>query len=77
MAEVSPVGMFSIDSEGLLLEANDRWFEMTGHPRDSAYEMSWMEVIKETSVPIMEDGWKRLTVDHMPWSAELVRLTTQ
>lgn len=39
MAEVSPVGMFSIDTDGVLLEANDRWFEMTGHPRDTTHAM--------------------------------------
>jgi PAS domain S-box-containing protein len=72
MAEVSPVGMFSIDADGVLLEANDRWFEMTGHPRDDIYAMSWMELIHETSISAMEEGWKRLTVDELPWSAELV-----
>lgn len=71
IAEVSPVGMFSIDPEGLLLEANDRWFEMTGHARDGAYDMSWMDTILESSRPIMEKGWERLTVDRLPWSAEL------
>jgi len=75
MAEVSPVGMFSIDVDGVLLEANDRWFEMTGHPRDDLYAMSWMELIHESSVPVMEAGWGRLTVDELPWSAELVSLT--
>jgi PAS domain-containing protein len=74
MAEISPVGMFSIDVEGVLLEANDRWFEMTGHPRDDVYAMSWMELIHESSVPAMEAGWERLTVDELPWSAELVSL---
>jgi PAS domain-containing protein len=72
MAELSPVGMFQVDADGVLLEANDRWFEMTGHPRDDIYQMSWMELIHETSIPVMEMGWKRLTVDKLPWSAELV-----
>jgi PAS domain S-box-containing protein len=72
MAEVSPVGMFSIDSKGLLLEANDRWFEMTGHSHDTAYEMSWMETIMDSSKPVLEKGWERLTVDRLPWSGELV-----
>ncbi len=74
MAEISPVGMFSIDVDGVLLEANERWFEMTGHPRDDIYAMSWMELIDESSVPAMEAGWARLTVDELPWSAELVSL---
>jgi PAS domain-containing protein len=72
IAEVSPVGMYSIDADGVLLEANDRWFEMTGHPRDTISAMSWMDTIHEDSVPVMEDGWRRLSVDELPWSAELV-----
>lgn len=67
--------MFSIDPDGLLLEANDRWFEITGHTRDSVYDMSWMETILDNSRHIMEKGWERLTVDRLPWSAELVRST--
>lgn len=74
IAEVSPVGMFSIDPKGLLLEGNDRYFEMTGHPRDGAYEMSFLEPVKESSMPMVEEGWKRLTVDRLPWSGELVIL---
>jgi PAS domain-containing protein len=71
IAEVSPVGMYSIDSQGLLLEANDRWFEMTGHSRDSAFNMSWVETIHENSLSIVEKGWKRLVEDQLPWSSEL------
>lgn len=72
IAEVSPVGMFSIDADGVLLEANDRWFEMTGHSRDNVAAMSWMELFHENSVSVMEDGWRRLTIDELPWSTELV-----
>jgi PAS domain-containing protein len=72
VAEVSPVGMFSVSADGVLLEANDRWFEMTGHSRDTFFPMSWMEAIHEDSNPVAEAGWRRLTVDELPWSAELV-----
>jgi PAS domain-containing protein len=72
IAEVSPVGMSSIDVDGSVLDANDRWYEMTGHPRDDKYPMSWMETIHETSVAAMRGGWRRLTVDELPWSAEIV-----
>jgi PAS domain S-box-containing protein len=71
IAEVASVGMFSIEPNGLLLGANDRWFEMTGHPRDRVYEMSFMETIAESSRQAMEMGWRRLTIDGMPWSGEL------
>ncbi|KAH8678914.1 hypothetical protein BGZ60DRAFT_370994 [Tricladium varicosporioides] len=71
MAELSPVGMFSVDIDGDLLEANDRWYEMTGYPRDSHGVMSWMSTFHEISVPIMEMGWQRLIGDRISWSAPL------
>lgn len=71
IAEVSPVGMFSIDSAGLLLEGNDRYFEITGHPRDKIFAMSWVETVDEESVDTALKGWRVLTEDEAPWSAEL------
>jgi PAS domain S-box-containing protein len=71
MTELSPLGMFLVSPEGVLREANDRYYEMTGHPRDGAYEMSWMEQIMESSKPKMAAGWNQLTVDHLPWTGEL------
>ena len=63
--------MFSIDPEGLLLEANDRWFEMIGHPPNSAYNFSWMEFFMEGSREFLDQGWSRLAQDGMSWSGEL------
>lgn len=71
MTELSPLGMFLVSPEGVLREANDRWFEMTGHPREATYEMSWMEQIEERSRKTMEEGWQRMIVDHQPWTGEL------
>ncbi|RDW80496.1 hypothetical protein BP5796_05194 [Coleophoma crateriformis] len=71
MAEVSPVGMFSIDPQGLLLEANDRWFHMTAHPMNTTYAKSWMDVVMDESRPDVEYGWQRLTVQKLPWECEL------
>lgn len=71
MTELSPLGMFLISPEGVLREANDRFFEMTGLPRDSQYELSWMDFIMETSIKTMEDGWHRLANEHHAWSGEL------
>jgi len=63
--------MFSIDPNGLLLEANDRWFEMTGHPPNSAYNLSWMELFIDSNRGCMEEAWRRLSHDGMHWSGEL------
>ncbi|KAK8124014.1 hypothetical protein PG999_003932 [Apiospora kogelbergensis] len=71
MTELSPLGMFLVDSDGVLREGNDRYFEMTGHPRENLYEMSWMEQIAESSMKAMQDGWRRMAVDRSPWSGEL------
>ncbi|KAI9150441.1 Hybrid signal transduction histidine kinase K [Paramyrothecium foliicola] len=71
MTELSPLGMFLISPEGVLREANDRFYEMTGHTRDSQYEMSWMDFIIEDSKETMEKGWRRLVQEHVPWSGEL------
>lgn len=70
MAELSPVGMFSMAADGLILEANDRWFEITGHPREMN-AMSWMNCLKDSSLSDMEIGWQRLTEKQLPWSGEL------
>lgn len=71
MTELSPLGMFLISPEGVLREANDRFFEMTGLPRDSQYELSWMDFIMESSMKVMEDGWQKLANEHHAWSGEL------
>jgi PAS domain S-box-containing protein len=71
MTELSPLGMFLISPEGVLREANDRFYEMTGHTRDSQYEMSWMDFILESRHKVMEEGWRLLVEEHLPWSGEL------
>lgn len=71
MTELSPLGMFLISPEGVLREANDRFFEMTGLPRTSQHELSWMDFIMEGSIKTMEDGWHRLVNEHQAWYGEL------
>jgi PAS domain S-box-containing protein len=71
MTELSPVGMFLISPDGVLREGNDRYYEMTGHPRDVADEKSWMEHVEENSKKVVEDGWNQLIVERIPWQAEL------
>ena len=71
MTALSPLGMFYIDPDGLLLEGNDRYFEMTGHSRENNYKMSWMDHVAEGSKQTMELGWHKLVVDRVPWSGEL------
>jgi hypothetical protein len=56
MAEISSVGMHSMAADGTLLEANDRWFEMTGHPRDLNDPMSFMGLVDDSSIEELEKG---------------------
>jgi PAS domain S-box-containing protein len=72
--QVSPVGMYSIDTAGLILEANPRYWEMTGHPKDKVFAMSWMSTLHDDSVEESKEGWRKLTVEHIPWTAELVSI---
>ncbi|KAH8197320.1 hypothetical protein TruAng_008524 [Truncatella angustata] len=71
MTEQSPLGMFLFDPDGILSEGNDRYYEMTGHPRNANHAMSWMEQVESSSLKDCEEGWQRMIVDHQPWSAEL------
>lgn len=71
MTALSPLGMFNISPEGVIREANDRYFEMTGHSRANLYEFSFIEHLMETSRKTMMDGWHRMVVDHLPFTGEL------
>ncbi|KAK8137342.1 hypothetical protein PG984_005282 [Apiospora sp. TS-2023a] len=71
MTELSPLGMFLVDTDGVLREGNDRYFEMTGHPRENLWEMSWMEQIAESSKKHMQNGWHQMVVERTPWSGEV------
>lgn len=70
MTELSPLGMFLTSPEGILREANDKFYEMTGHTRDTHEDMAWVDLMG-TSGSIMEEGWHRLTQEMLPWSGEV------
>jgi hypothetical protein len=46
---------------------------LIGHSKTIIYAMSWMETVHENSLPLVHDLWKKLTVDQVPWSGEVVR----
>ncbi|CAJ2501110.1 Uu.00g039630.m01.CDS01 [Anthostomella pinea] len=71
MTELSPLGMFLIDPDGVLREGNDRYFEMTGHPRHEKSEKSWRWQIEDSSLETSETAWHTMAVDHQPWTGEL------
>ncbi|KAF1927776.1 aerobic respiration control sensor protein arcB [Didymella exigua CBS 183.55] len=60
MTELSPLGMYLFDPDGMLLEGNDRYFEMTGHPREGCKEFSFLELMAEESKGPCQDMWDDL-----------------
>ena len=60
MAELSPLGMFYIDPNGVRLEANDRWYEMTGHSRNHMHEFAWLDDIVESSIEAAQEQLESL-----------------
>jgi len=71
MFKMSSVAIFSIDSEGLVVEANDRWYDMTGQSREETYKYSLMDLATDESRPLAIEGWHQMSVDGMPWSSEI------
>lgn len=53
MTELSPMAMFHFDELGNVLWANERWFDLTQHPRDSFHPLSWYNVIHEGDHALM------------------------
>ncbi|KAF3009845.1 hypothetical protein E8E13_010470 [Curvularia kusanoi] len=60
MTELSPLGMYFFSPEGMLLEANERYFDMTGHPRDGHKEFTFLEIIADESVETCQEMWNEL-----------------
>lgn len=61
MTELSPMAMFHFDELGNVLYANETWFELTEHPRDAFYPLSWYNVIHEGDHEVMDREWAKLT----------------
>ena len=71
MTEFSPLGMYLYSPDGVLLEANDRYYEMTAYPRDSQDEKAFLHLVAEGSRQTALDTWRDMTTDFQPRSAEL------
>ena len=71
MTEFSPLGMFLISPDGVLLEANDRYYEMTNHP-NASYAMSFMETVAESNASVALGMWHQLTVEREPVAGDLL-----
>lgn len=61
MTELSPMAMFHFDELGNVLYANETWFDLTQHPRDSFHPLSWYDVIHKDDHALMDREWAKLT----------------
>lgn len=61
MTEMSPMAMFHFDELGNVLYANEMWFDLTQHPRDSFHPLSWYDVIHPDDHALMDREWAKLT----------------
>jgi PAS domain-containing protein len=71
MTELSPLGMSLFNPNGVLLEANDRYYEMTGQPRDADLPFAWLDFIAEGSKPVAMRLWDRVKTEMKPVQEEL------
>lgn len=71
IAEASPVGMFSVTDTGIILEGNDRFFDITGLRRDELTEISWEAVYTPNSMALIRENCAKLHNEGAKWSAEL------
>lgn len=60
MTELSPLGMYLFNPEGMLLEANDRYFDLTGHAREGYKEYSFLSIMAEESIGPCQELWDEL-----------------
>jgi PAS domain S-box-containing protein len=71
MTELSPLGMYLFDPDGVLVEANDRYYEMTGLPRDDDNELGFMKTVDEESKQIARNMWYEMLRTLKPASCEM------
>lgn len=71
MTELSPLGMYLFSPEGMLLEANDRYFDLTGHVREGFKEYSFLSIMAEESIKPCQDMWDELMATKKSSTREL------
>ena len=71
MTELSPSGMYLFSPEGVLLEANYRYYEMVGLSKEDSGRMAFLDHIAESSRPVAQKLWDDMVSDFKPRSEEL------
>ncbi|CAN9205051.1 unnamed protein product [Alternaria sp. RS040] len=71
MTELSPMGMYLFDPDGLLVEANDRYYEMTG-VSSTGDKLPWsIDMMVGESKKAAQEMWDYMITHHKPVSREL------
>ncbi|KAF2126869.1 aerobic respiration control sensor protein arcB [Dothidotthia symphoricarpi CBS 119687] len=60
MTEHSPLGMYLYNPEGVLIEANEKFFEITGAPKDGDDELGFLGLVTEESKTLALDMWNEM-----------------
>jgi PAS domain S-box-containing protein len=71
MTELSPLGMYLFDPEGVLLEANDRYYEMTGYAREDSEEFGFNKFLAEGSQQVAKEMWDEMMTTLKPSVREI------
>ncbi|EOA83727.1 uncharacterized protein SETTUDRAFT_155095 [Exserohilum turcica Et28A] len=60
MMEMSDVGVFEYNSEGLLLHANEAWYRLSSHPRGLESQYSFMDLVYPEDQALVMSMWNNL-----------------
>lgn len=62
LTEVSPVGIFRTDANGLITYVNSRWCEISGLSQKKALGIGWLNAVHEDDKQLLFDNWKKATL---------------
>lgn len=71
MTEHSPLGMYLFNPEGVLIEANERYYEMTGALRNSDEELGFISLFPEESQKEAMSMWNEMMTTLKPATRQL------
>jgi PAS domain S-box-containing protein len=71
MTELSTIGMYFFDPEGVLLEANERYYEMTGASKDDNERLGFQNLIADGSRDASKSMWNEMRTNLTPAVREL------
>jgi PAS domain S-box-containing protein len=71
MTELSPLGMYLFDPRGVLVEANEKYMEMTGFRRGDADAFAFLNVVAKESQTVAHEMWDEMMTTMKPVTREI------